>query len=176
MQIYSAVSRVSMMFTVAPCFVAIFSMLLEYTVTGLIMCCFYACLINHFLVSISVVLHYNTIQYNTIQYNTIQYNTIQYNTIQYNTIQYNTTQHNTTQHNTTQHNTTQHNTIQYNTSSSSSCCRSRSDKDCFHHLTVAVHLSLCCESDVHESIFMSLIFRFLLMVSLNRRRGRPLFL
>ena len=59
---------------------------------------------------------------------------------------------------------------------SSSCCRSRSDKDCFHHLTVALHLSLCCESDVHESIFMSLSFRFLLMVSLNRRRGRPLFL
>ena len=59
---------------------------------------------------------------------------------------------------------------------SSSCCRSRSDKDCFHHLTLALHLSLCCESDVHESIFMSLIFRFLLMVSLNRRRGRPLFL
>ena len=58
----------------------------------------------------------------------------------------------------------------------SSCCRSRSDKDCFHHLTLALHLSLCCESDVHESIFMSLIFRFLLMVSLNRRRGRPLFL
>ena len=57
-----------------------------------------------------------------------------------------------------------------------SCCRSRSDKDCLHHLTVALHLSLCCESDVHESIFMSLIFRFLLMVSLNRRRGRPLFL
>ena len=59
---------------------------------------------------------------------------------------------------------------------SSSCCRSRSDKDCFHHLTVALHLSLCCESDVQESIFMSLSFRFLLMVSLNRRRGRPLFL
>ena len=58
----------------------------------------------------------------------------------------------------------------------SSCCRSRSDKDCFHHLILALHLSLCCESDVHESIFMSLIFRFLLMVSLNRRRGRPLFL
>ena len=60
--------------------------------------------------------------------------------------------------------------------SSSSCCRSRSDKDCFHHLTLALHLSLCCESDVQESIFMSLSFRFLLMVSLNRRRGRPLFL
>ena len=58
----------------------------------------------------------------------------------------------------------------------SSCCRSRSDKDCFHHLTVALHLSLFCESDVQESIFMSLSFRFLLMVSLNRRRGRPLFL
>ena len=58
----------------------------------------------------------------------------------------------------------------------SSCCRSRSDKDCFHHLTLALNLSLCCESDVQESIFMSLSFRFLLMVSLNRRRGRPLFL
>ena len=58
----------------------------------------------------------------------------------------------------------------------SSCCRSRSEKDCFHHLTVALHLSLCCKSDVQESIFMSLSFRFLLMVSLNRRRGRPLFL
>ena len=64
----------------------------------------------------------------------------------------------------------------YPVGSSSSCCRSRSDKHCFHHLTLALHLSLCCESDVHESIFMSLIFRFLLMVSLNRRRGRPLFL
>ena len=60
--------------------------------------------------------------------------------------------------------------------SSSSCCRLRSDKDWFHHLTVALHLSLCCESDVQELIFMSLSFRFLLMVSLNRRRGRPLFL
>ena len=88
--LYSAVSRVFMMVTVAPCFVAIFNMLLEYIVTGLIMCCFYACLTDHFLASISVVLQYNTIQYNTIQYNTIQYNTIQYNTIQYNTIQYNT--------------------------------------------------------------------------------------
>ena len=58
----------------------------------------------------------------------------------------------------------------------SSCCRSRSDKDCFHHLTVALHLSVRCESDVHESIYMFLIFRFLLMVSWNRRRGRPLFL
>ena len=106
LQIYSAVSRVSMMVTVAHCFVAIFSMLLEYIVTGLIMCCFYACLIDHFLVSISMVLHYNTIQYNTIQYNTIQYNTIQYNTIQYNTIQYNTIQYNTIQYNTIQYNTT----------------------------------------------------------------------
>ena len=61
-------------------------------------------------------------------------------------------------------------------SSLSSCCRSRSDKDCFHHLTLALHLSLCCESDVHESIFMSLSLRLLLMVSLNRRRGHPLFL
>ena len=58
----------------------------------------------------------------------------------------------------------------------SSSCRSRCDKDCFNHLTIALHLSLCCESDVHESVFMSLSFRFLLMVSLNRRRGRPLFL
>ena len=56
LQIYSAVSRVVMMVTVAPCFVAIFSILLESTVTGLIMCCFYACLIDHFLVSIFVVL------------------------------------------------------------------------------------------------------------------------
>ena len=40
--------------TVAPCFVAIFSMLLEYIVTGLIMCCFFACFIDHFLVSIFV--------------------------------------------------------------------------------------------------------------------------
>ena len=38
---------------------------------------------------------------------------------------------------------------------SPSCCRSRSDKDCFHHLTVALHLSLCLESGVHLSIFMS---------------------
>ena len=44
------------------------------------------------------------------------------------------------------------------------------------HLTTVLHLSLCCDSDVHESVFMSLCFRFLLMVSLNRRRGRPLFL
>ena len=49
-------------------------------------------------------------------------------------------------------------------------------KDCFHHLTVALHLSLCCESGVQESIFIFLSFRFLLMVSLNQRRGRPLFL
>ena len=38
------------------------------------------------------------------------------------------------------------------------------------HLTIAHHLSLCCEGDVHESVFMSLSFRFLLMVSLNRGR------
>ena len=56
LQIYSAVSRMFMMVTVAPCFVAIFSMLPESTATGLIMCCFYACLIDHFLVSIFVVL------------------------------------------------------------------------------------------------------------------------
>ena len=30
-------------------------------------------------------------------------------------------------------------------------------------LTIALHLSLCCESDVHESVFMYLSFRFLLM-------------
>ena len=24
------------------------------------------------------------------------------------------------------------------------------------HLTIALHLSLCCESDVHESVFVSL--------------------
>ena len=41
-----------MIVTVAHCFVAIFSMLLESTVTGLIMCCVYACLIDHLLVSI----------------------------------------------------------------------------------------------------------------------------
>ena len=38
----------------APFLVVIFSMLLESTATGLIMCCFYACLIDHFLVSIFV--------------------------------------------------------------------------------------------------------------------------
>ena len=54
LQIYSAVSRVCVMVTVAPYFVAIFSILLESTVTGLIMCCCYACLIDHFLVSIFV--------------------------------------------------------------------------------------------------------------------------
>ena len=43
-----------MIVTVAHCFVAIFSMLLESTVTGLIMCCLYACLIDHLLVSIFV--------------------------------------------------------------------------------------------------------------------------
>ena len=48
MQIFS---RVSMMATVALSFVVIFSMLLESTV---IMCCFYACLIDHFLSSIFV--------------------------------------------------------------------------------------------------------------------------
>ena len=42
--------------SVSPCFVTIFSMLLESTVMGLIMCCVYACLIDHFLVSIFVVL------------------------------------------------------------------------------------------------------------------------
>ena len=56
LQLFSTVSRVFMMVTVAACFVAIFSMVLESTVTGLIMCCFYACLIDHFLVSIFVVL------------------------------------------------------------------------------------------------------------------------
>ena len=54
-------------------------------------------------------------------------------------------------------------------SSSSSCCQSLCDKDCFHFLTAVLHLALCCESDVHESVFMSLSLRFLLMVSLNRR-------
>ena len=54
LQIFFTVSRVFMIVTVAHCFVAIFSMLLESTVTGLIMCCFYACLIDHFLVSIFV--------------------------------------------------------------------------------------------------------------------------
>ena len=39
-----------------------------------------------------------------------------------------------------------------------------------HHLTIALHLSLCCERDVHESVFMSLSIRFLLMVPLNRGR------
>ena len=43
-------------------------------------------------------------------------------------------------------------------SSSSSCCRSRCD--CFNHLTIALYLSLCCESYVHESVFMSLRFSF----------------
>ena len=51
---YFSVSRVFMIVTVAHCFVAIFSMLLESTVTGLIMCCFYACLIDHLLVSFFV--------------------------------------------------------------------------------------------------------------------------
>ena len=50
---------------------------------------------------------------------------------------------------------------------SSSGCRSGCDKDCFHHFTLAPRLSLCCESHVHESVFMSLSFKFLLMVSLN---------
>ena len=52
MQIFSTVSRVFMIVTVAHCFVAICDMLLESTVTGLIMCCFYAYLTDHFLVSI----------------------------------------------------------------------------------------------------------------------------
>ena len=43
-----------MMVTVAPCMVVIFSMLLESTVTGLIMCCFYTCLIDHSLASVFV--------------------------------------------------------------------------------------------------------------------------
>ena len=44
-----------MIVTVAHCFVAIFSMLLESTVTGLIMrALFYACLLDHLLVSIFV--------------------------------------------------------------------------------------------------------------------------
>ena len=47
-------STVFMIVTVAHCFVAIFSMLLESTVTGLIMYCVYACLIDNFLVSIFV--------------------------------------------------------------------------------------------------------------------------
>ena len=50
----------------------------------------------------------------------------------------------------------------------------RCNKECFHNLTIAFHLSLCYESDVYESVYMSLSFRFLLMVSLNRRRGRLL--
>ena len=56
LQIFPTVSRVFLIVTVliAHCFVAIFSMLLEYSVTGLIMCCFYACLIDNFLVSIFV--------------------------------------------------------------------------------------------------------------------------
>ena len=54
LQIFFTVSRVFMIVTVAHCFVAIFSTLLESTVTGLIMCCFYACLIDHLLVSIFV--------------------------------------------------------------------------------------------------------------------------
>ena len=54
LQIFSTVSRVFMIVTVAHCFVPIFSMLLESTVTGLIMCYLYACLIDHFLVSIFV--------------------------------------------------------------------------------------------------------------------------
>ena len=62
----------------------------------------------------------------------------------------------------------------YFESSLTSCCRSRCDKDCFHHLTIALHLSLCCESEVHQSVFMSLSFSFLFMVSLNCKRGRPL--
>ena len=49
-------------------------------------------------------------------------------------------------------------------------------KTAYIQLTIALHFSLCFKSDVRESVFMSLSFRFLLMVSLNRRRGRPLFL
>ena len=45
-----------MMLTVAPCFVAIFGMLLESTVTGLTCAVFYQCLIGNFLVSIVLVL------------------------------------------------------------------------------------------------------------------------
>ena len=145
LQIYSAVYRVSMMVTVAPCFVAIFSMLLEYIVKGLIMCCFYACLIDHFLVSVSKVLQYNAVQCSAVQCSAVQCsavqcsavqcsavqcsavqcsavqcsamqcNAMQCNTIQYNTIQYNTIQYNTIQYNTIQYNTIQYNTIQYNT-------------------------------------------------------------
>ena len=44
LQIYSVVSRVFMMVTVVPCFVAIFSMLLESIVTGLIM--FFLCMVD----------------------------------------------------------------------------------------------------------------------------------
>ena len=137
--IYSAVSRVSMMVTVAPCFVAIFNMLLEYIVTGLIMCYFYACLIDHFLVSISVVLritlHYSTIQCNAMQCNAMQCNAMQCNAMQCNAMQCNAMQCNamqcnamqcnamqcnaiqyiTLQYNTIQYNTIQYNTIQYNT-------------------------------------------------------------
>ena len=56
LQIFSTVSRVLMMVTVAACFMAICKMFLESSVTGLIMCYFYACLLDHFLVSIFVVL------------------------------------------------------------------------------------------------------------------------
>jgi len=34
----------------------------------------------------------------------------------------------------------------------------RCDKDGFYHLTIALHLSLCCESGVHESVVMFLSF------------------
>ena len=54
LQVFPTFSRVFIIVTVAHCFVATFSMLLESTVKGLIMCCFYACLIDHFLVSIFV--------------------------------------------------------------------------------------------------------------------------
>ena len=57
LQIFFTVSRVFMIVTVAHCIVAISSMLLVSTVTGLTvtgLCCFYVCLIDHLLVSIFV--------------------------------------------------------------------------------------------------------------------------
>ena len=60
----------------------------------------------------------------------------------------------------TLHTRTHAHTLSHKMSSSPSCCRSRCDKDCFYHLTIALHLSLCCECDVHESVFLSLSFRF----------------
>ena len=114
LQIYSAVSRASMMVTVAPCFVAIFSMLLEYIVTGLIMCCFYACLVDHFLVSISVVLQYNTMQCNAMQCNAMQCNAMQCNAMQCNAMQCNAMQCNAMQCNAMQCNAMQCNAMQCN--------------------------------------------------------------